>query len=256
MSPLHLVTKAALGLLAANAAWGAPGAPIPLTMPSATVCVNVGNDDIEVTDSLPFSVPFNLSDGGCSSNGTVTVSLVSGKVRVQNQGAVSGSNCSVDIEASYVDLSFDVPSVGDSTTAVLVYQERVSSSLSTGIVDFLAWAWLGQGYSSSLTASDVFFEPNDLDLQYVSSASLLMLMIPSDSVVFPGVGQQPPYASFRYKTDSSGTFDETYELSTRLPPQPLTAAVPTGVGWLLGGVLLGLGIKVLRRPAVSGLGSR
>ncbi len=70
----------------------------------------------------------------------------------------------------------------------------------------------------------------------------MISMIPGDAVEWSA------YHYGDYGTVSTGgTFDETYEFSVSLPPEPILAAVPTGIAWLLGGVLLGLGIKVLRQ---------
>jgi len=47
---------------------------------------------------------------------------------------------------------------------------------------------------------------------------------------------------------------ETYVFGASLPPQTTTAAIPDYVGWLVGGLLLGLGIKTLRRPVAIPVG--
>jgi hypothetical protein len=57
---------------------------------------------------------------------------------------------------------------------------------------------------------------------------------------------------FRIDCNSGGTFSETYTLSASLPPASTMAAVPSGGGWLLIGVLLGLGIRVLHGSARKG----
>jgi len=75
-------------------------------------------------------------------------------------------------------------------------------------------------------------------------------MIPGDSAVLE------TYELFQTMLSSpggTGIFDETYEISASLPPQPHPAGIPSQVGWLIGGVLIGLGIKVLRRPGRRGL---
>jgi hypothetical protein len=58
---------------------------------------------------------------------------------------------------------------------------------------------------------------------------------------------------YQYTCSTGGTISETYVLSASLPPTSTMAAVPSGGGWLLIGVLLGLGIRVLHGSSRKGV---
>jgi hypothetical protein len=111
---------------------------------------------------------------------------------------------------------------------------------SSGFISVLTGGRLGVGSTTS---------DND---EVLIRNSALVIMLPGDSVASRNVND---YFHLQMTTagGGGGTNDEAYELSVSVPPQSQAASVPSEAGWLVAGLLIGLGIKVLRGPVRRGL---
>ena len=70
-------------------------------------------------------------------------------------------------------------------------------------------------------------------------------LVPGDSVVVGG-------GSFNIDSGRApglGNYTLTYDAYFSLPPELQIASIPPHVGWLVGGVLIGFGMKMSRRRA-------
>ncbi len=242
-----------LGVAVASPCDASVGTPVPMDVMDATIVATIAPAGIlptptenSVSGPLPLTLSYSLivTNAGelCLGDGIATAELIGGNLRFHYEGSITGGiDCNISIRVSTTATVIEVPDVGDRSTLLLSTLELLSSAF-VNIVPSPGSAGLGGPYVSSLLGGAV-----SGGLSANLSSSQLNHMLPSDTATFNSAGFA---AAFERLTTSDGSFDETYELSIALPPQAQIAAVPLQVGWLVAGVLLGLGIKYgpLRGP--------
>jgi hypothetical protein len=268
MRQIQIIAASILVLLASSVARGAVGTPIPLSVPSATVYIGMNGVTPPPPEigPLPLTVPYSGVAGcDCVYSGNVTVSIVSGALQVRQEGTHQGTCCHFQVQVEAMTVVLDVPQVGQNATPILLSNQpiAVSGSVAAEEVEFRVSK---NEFSSDLTSGSIlevgFGLRQGLEIEHcvscqattsgvsvLDSSSRLLHMLPGDTVTWDGW-------TYFIDVPGSGTFDMTYQLGAALPSGSVSAAVPEPIGWILAGVLIGLGIKVLRRPAraVAGAG--
>jgi hypothetical protein len=146
------------------------------------------------------------------------------------------------------EIAFNVPDLGDSATPVVYYAEHTAGQFTGPLSPEFSWD-LDGSYSSTLTGGVVRLPINPrVDSDGPRRVAELASMIPGDSIVFVQDGYLVTTLSIG-NLSVGDTFDDTAEFYVDTPPEVQQTAIPPQVGWLVGGVLIGLGVKMTRRKA-------
>jgi hypothetical protein len=258
MSRTRKLAALIVGLVVSLTAWGAAKADIPISITTpVTLSVRMsGSAGSGTMGALPLTVAFDFDSASCSGSISGTASLVNGRLRLRMSGSVDGGTgpCSASVEVQDYDYSFDVPDLGEATTPVVFSLERTAGHL-TGPRAASVYATTGGNFSSNLIGGEVYLCEGSasciFSLYVVTEGSRrsarIVDMIPGDSVV-SGTGFVSNKTELQTPSLTIGdTFDETAEFYVDLPPDVQQTAIPPQVGWLVGGVLIGLGVKMSRR---------
>lgn len=155
----------------------------------------------------------------------------------------------MSIDLSQLPLDFVVPNAGESTTNVVWSGRRVSNSLTPPVHRARqSFGWSGP---------------------FVGTLGLLHfgidLRLPRDPIrtadwirhcrqcnFFPAMHSHQAVAHFSVSYSNgdttTGTYIEIYRFAASLAPSPLAASLSTAAGWLVAGIILGLGLLRAAMP--------
>jgi hypothetical protein len=245
-----VVSVAILALASVDSAYSSTGSQLPINVGPITVLVSGNGINVNETGTLPIVIPYSTTDQYCNHDGVLTVVNSSAGISVEAVGSALGPYCDLYIRLRDAEWNLQIPVTGGNSTEILFSFGRVSRAMTNAVVSEASGGVPGS-YSSFITQGEVLtgigrLVLGDLLVPGVDRISQIVPMLTGDIAYFES-SQLLGLSYSMTELEGAGSYSETYVLSASVPEQPQATAIPPQVGWLVGGVLIGLGVKMSRR---------